>query len=119
MNQQRFLFILNDSPYGNERSYNALRLARTLLERDGVEVKMFLFGDASGCALAGQETRNEGRNIEEMMETVAGRGAEVGICGACIRARGFGDGALVEGVRRSNLDDLSDWSLWADKVFVF
>ena len=27
------LFILNDQPYGNERSYNALRLAGALAKR--------------------------------------------------------------------------------------
>ena len=29
----KFLFILNDAPYGSERSYNALRLAGTLAGR--------------------------------------------------------------------------------------
>jgi uncharacterized protein involved in oxidation of intracellular sulfur len=26
----KYLFVLNDPPYGTERSYNALRLARNL-----------------------------------------------------------------------------------------
>jgi uncharacterized protein involved in oxidation of intracellular sulfur len=29
------LFIVNDAPYGNERAYNALRLAGALATRDG------------------------------------------------------------------------------------
>ena len=29
------LFIVNDAPYGNERAYNALRLAGTLANREG------------------------------------------------------------------------------------
>jgi hypothetical protein len=29
------LFILNDGPYGSERNYNALRLARSLLKAGG------------------------------------------------------------------------------------
>lgn len=36
------LFILNDPPYGTERSYNALRLAGSLSKREGEEVKAFL-----------------------------------------------------------------------------
>ena len=32
------LFILNDPPYGTERSYNALRLAGSLSKRDVVAV---------------------------------------------------------------------------------
>ncbi len=38
------LFILNDAPYGSERSYNAARLAGALSRREGEEVKLFLMG---------------------------------------------------------------------------
>lgn len=51
------LFILNDAPYGSERSYNALRLAKTLAKREGESVRLFLMGDAVACAKAGQEAR--------------------------------------------------------------
>ena len=46
----RTLFVLNDPPYGTERSYNALRLAGSLARRGGEEVKVFLIGDAASCA---------------------------------------------------------------------
>jgi uncharacterized protein involved in oxidation of intracellular sulfur len=49
----KFLLILNDPPYGSERSYNALRLARNLLGKKAGEVRMFLLGDAAACAKAG------------------------------------------------------------------
>ena len=49
------LFILNDAPYGTERSYNALRLAKALAKRDGESVRIFLMGDAVACAKAGQK----------------------------------------------------------------
>ena len=46
------LFILNDPPYGTERSYNGIRLVREVLKRmeTGNEVKVFLMGDAAPCA---------------------------------------------------------------------
>lgn len=44
------LFILNDPPYGTERSYNGLRVAGSLAKREGEEVKVFLIGDAASCA---------------------------------------------------------------------
>ncbi len=50
----RTLFILNDAPYGTERSYNALRLAGALSKREGEEVKVFLIGDAASCAKKNQ-----------------------------------------------------------------
>ena len=49
------LIICNDPPYGTERSWNGLRLAGALSRRDGVEVRVFLLGDAVGCAVAGQK----------------------------------------------------------------
>ena len=48
------LFILNDPPYGTERSYNGLRLAGSLSKREGEQVKVFLIGDAASCAKVGQ-----------------------------------------------------------------
>jgi sulfur relay (sulfurtransferase) complex TusBCD TusD component (DsrE family) len=32
-NTKSYLFVVNDSPYGNERPYNALRLAMQLAKR--------------------------------------------------------------------------------------
>lgn len=49
------LFILNDAPYGTERSYNGLRLARALGKLDGETVRVFLMGDAVACAKTGQK----------------------------------------------------------------
>lgn len=36
-----YLFILNDPPYGTERSYNALRLGLSLRKREGAASKSF------------------------------------------------------------------------------
>jgi uncharacterized protein involved in oxidation of intracellular sulfur len=41
------LLILNDPPYGTERSYNALRLGRNLLLKQAGAVRVFLMGDAA------------------------------------------------------------------------
>lgn len=115
----QFLFILNDPPYGTERSYNGLRLARSLIKQDDVEIRMFLFGDAAGCAIAGQTTPDGYYNIERMVRSITSKGADVGVCGTCLDARGLANLPLVEGAARSNLDALTEWSLWADKVLVF
>ena len=52
-----YLFVINDSPYGNERPFNALRLALNLTKRPEVLVRVFLMGDGVNCAIAGQKTR--------------------------------------------------------------
>ena len=43
------LFILNDPPYGTERSRNGLRLAGAVAKREGETVRVFLMGDAAAC----------------------------------------------------------------------
>ena len=50
MEAQKYLIVINDAPYGNERPYNALRLAMNLTKREGVEVKLFLTADGIFCA---------------------------------------------------------------------
>lgn len=113
------LFVLNDPPYGTERSYNGLRLAGTLVKREEEEVKMFLIGDAASCARKGQTTPNGYYNIERMMKLVTSRDGEIGVCGSCMDARGMSDEELAAGSHRSSMDELTDWTVWADKVITF
>jgi len=114
------LFILNDPPYGTERSYNALRLAGTLARRPGEEVKVFLMGDAASCAKANQKVPPGYYNVEVMLQGPASRhGVEIGVCGTCMDARGISDAELAEGSQRGSLSQLTDWAAWADKTLVF
>jgi uncharacterized protein involved in oxidation of intracellular sulfur len=112
----KFLMILNEAPYGSERTYNALRLAGSLAKRDGVELKLFLIGDGVAAAVAGQKVPVGYYNVQTMLAAPLKRGAGVGVCGSCMDARGIQEAQLAEGARRSNMEELSDWILWADKV---
>ena len=113
------LLVLNDPPYGTERSYNGLRLAASLAKRVGEQVRVFLIGDAAACAKSGQKVPQGYYNLELMLGSVARRGGEIGVCGTCLDARGITDVELAEGCRRSSLDQLTDWTQAADRVLVF
>ncbi len=115
----KILFILNDPPYGTERSYNGLRLAGALSKREGAQVKVFLVGDAASCAKANQKVPAGYYNVEVMLRGAAKHGAEVGVCGTCMDARGIAETDLAEGSHRSTLEQLTDWTEWADKTIVF
>ena len=54
-----------------------------------------------------------------MLKAVARGGCTVGACSTCMDARGLKDTDLVEGTRRSSLNEMTEWTLWADKVLVF
>lgn len=112
------LLILNDSPYGTERSYNGLRLARALAKQPDQEVRVFLMGDAVACAKVGQKVAPGYYNAGEMVRMVAAAG-EVGLCGTCLAARGIEDAELVAGAKRRTLNDLARWTVEAGKVIVF
>jgi uncharacterized protein involved in oxidation of intracellular sulfur len=115
----RTLFILNDPPYGTERSYNGLRLARSLSAREGEEVKVFLMGDAASCAKSGQKVPQGYYNLEVMLRSVAKHGGDIGVCGTCMDARAITETELAEGTHRSTLEQLTDWTQWADNTVVF
>ena len=110
------LFILNDAPYGTERSYNALRLARALSKEPDQVVRVFLMGDAVAAAKSGQKVPEGYYNAGDMVRMVGG---EVGLCGTCMDARGLSVEQIVDGARRSTLKELAQWTVAADKVLVF
>lgn len=112
------LFILNEAPYGNERAYNALRLASALAGRQGEQVRLFLLADAVGCAKSGQKVPEGYYNVQQILAK-ASRHGEVVLCGTCMDARGLRDEELVEGARRGTLAQLAEWTVAADKVLVF
>ncbi|MEW6705557.1 MAG: DsrE family protein [Pseudomonadota bacterium] len=112
------LLIVNDAPYGNERAYNALRLAGALASREGQAVRLFLMADAVTCAKSGQKVPEGYYNVQLMLGKVARKG-EVGLCGSCMDARALRDDELIEGAKRGTLAQLADWTAEADKVLVF
>lgn len=104
-------------PYGTERSYNALRLAGAKRHADGLRV--FLMGDADACAKHGQRVPQGFYNIERMLPRRDAAGRSRGGMRKLRDARGITTGELTEGARRSTLEELADWTEWADKVLVF
>ncbi len=56
-----YLFIVNNAPYGDERPYNAFRLAHNLVKREGTQVRVFLTADGY-------------YNIERMVKALDTRG---------------------------------------------
>jgi len=114
------LMILNEPAYGSERTYNGLRLAGTLAKREGMQVRVFLIGDAVTCAKRGKLVPSGYYSLETMLGTVLQSHGEVGVCGSCLDASGIADTDLTQGARRSSMEELATWTgEWADKVVVF
>lgn len=116
----KILLILNDPPYGTERCYNALRLALALQKKDPTaSLIVFLMADAVASAHARQKTPDGYYNLERMLKRVLAGKGQVLLCGTCMDARGITEAELLEGARRSTMDDLAAETLAADKVIAF
>ena len=116
----KHLLILNDPPYGTERSFNGLRMAHALAKRDPEgDVTVFLMADAVLCAKAGQKTPEGYYNVERMLDRVLSAKGRVLMCGTCMHARGLTITDMMQGATRSTMDELAEATLVADKVLVF
>lgn len=115
----KVLLIVNGPAYGSELPFNALRLGVTLAKRDGVDVRVFLMGDAVVSAIQGQQVPDGYYHLDRMIGSLLRRDGEVGCCGTCLDARGLEEKQLVEGAVRSTIEQLADWTLEADRVVTF
>jgi uncharacterized protein involved in oxidation of intracellular sulfur len=117
-NLMSWTIIVNDPPYGNEKTWNAFRLASTA-RSEGVDVRLFLMGDSVASAKTGQKTPEGFYNMEKMLIAMLNKGVEVKVCGTCINARGLDIPELVEGVGRGSMKILVDWIKNSDRVVTF
>lgn len=116
---QKILYILNQSPYASESTLNALRFALALKEQHpATELKIFCFSDAVLSAMQGQQPK-EGVNIQEYIDILTGLDVEIKLCTTCANARAIKADYLTNGVTLGTLSDISQWTLWADKVITF
>jgi uncharacterized protein involved in oxidation of intracellular sulfur len=113
------LIIINGPAYGSELPFNGLRLARELAKRDDVRLRVFLMGDAVVAALAGQQLPDGYYHLDRMLTSCLRRDTEVGCCGTCMNARAIDDAQLVDGARRSSMEELATWTIEADRVVTF
>ena len=110
----KYLFILSDSPYGNQRAYNGLRLAVSLSRKAAVRV--FLLGDGVLCGVSGFVPAHADYNPQELLRSISSTEAGIAACGTCMEARGIAVESLIPQVRRSSMEELVAWTEECEKV---
>ena len=114
------LIILNDAPYGVERTFQGLRLADALIRsgEEDLDLTVYLTNDAVACARRGQKTPQGYYNVERMLHPLIRKGTVLA-CRTCAEARGLEEAEMIEGVRKARLGELAQLVLEADKVLVY
>lgn len=67
----------------------------------------------------GPEASDGYYHLDRMLASLVRRNVAIGACTTCLDARGITDNLLIEGVHRSTLEELGNWTIWADKVITF
>jgi len=113
--------ILTSPPYGDEKIWNALRLAKALITGSvKMKVNIFLLGDAVSTAKKGQKPPEGFYNLEKMLKELVDQGVEAVVCTTCVDTRGLTKIDLIEGVRvGTTVGDLSRWVKESQKVLSF
>jgi len=113
--------ILTTAPYGDEKIWNALRLAKALIVgTDKMKVNIFLIGDAVTTAKKGQKPPEGFYNLEKMLKELVDQGSQVVACRTCVNARGLTKEELIEGVRiGTTVGDLAEWIKTSQKALSF
>ena len=116
----KILIIINDSPYGTEKAYNAFRLANQFV-KDYSEstVNIFLLADAVVCGIQDQKTPDGYYNIGRMIKLFNTKGGQIKACGSCMEARGIRTEMLQSGVQKGSMQELALWVFEADKEITF
>ena len=113
--------LVQSAPYGNEKIWNAFRLAQSLITASiGMKVNIFLTGDAVTTAKKGQKPPKGYYNLELMLQDLIKKGVKVVSCYTCITARGLTQSELINGVVvGSTVGDLAKWIKESQKVLSF
>lgn len=113
--------VLNTAPYGDEKVWNALRLAKALMvSTEKMKVNIFLMGDSVTTAKKGQKPPEGYYNLEKMLKELVDQGTKVVACRTCVNARGLTQEELIPGVRvGTTTGDLAEWIRTSQKALSF
>ncbi len=115
----QILIIVENSSYGSERPYQALRMANALLKLDDeLDLTVYLTADGVQCAKRGQKTPEGYYNIERMLKPVLRKGLVLA-CRLCAEARGLAQDDLMKEVRLVRLEEAAAMVLEADKILTY
>lgn len=112
------LIILSHGPFDGDTTWNALRLASTLLDRKS-PVRIFVMNDAIDVVRQGSMPEGAEFDLQAMLRALLPRGGRIKICTTCINRCGIGHGDVIPEAIMATMADLAAWVAESDRVLVF
>lgn len=112
------LVILSAAPFDGDATWNALRLAATLLDQ-GAEVRLFVMNDAIDLVRQGAMPEEAEFDLQAMLRALLSRGARLKICTTCVNRCGIGQGDVIPEAIMATMGDLAAWVVESDRALVF
>ncbi len=112
------LIILSQAPFDGDTTWNALRLASTLLDRKS-PVRIFVMNDAIDVVRRGSTPEGAEFDLQAMLRGLLPRGGRIKICTTCINRCGIGHGDVIPEAIMATMADLAAWITGSDRVVVF
>ena len=112
------LLVLSHAPFDGDVTWNALRLARTLVDRK-VPVRVFVMNDAIDVVREGAMPEGSEFDLQSMLRDLLPRGGRIKICTTCVNRCGIGHGEVIPEATMSTMADLAEWVVDSDRVVVF
>jgi uncharacterized protein involved in oxidation of intracellular sulfur len=112
------LVILSGAPFAGDATWNALRLASTLLDQ-GAAVRIFVMNDAIDLVRQGARPDGAEFDLQAMLRGLLPRGARLKICTTCVNRCGIGHGDVIPEATMATMADLAAWIVENDRVVVF
>lgn len=115
---QTITIIVNELPYKNDKAWNGLRLAGSLLEQE-VKVNIFLLEDGVDAGKENQDTNGKDYDLEELTRDLLAKGVPFIACSTCITACGISKEKMIDGITPGYMSDLAKWVKGSEKVLTF
>jgi uncharacterized protein involved in oxidation of intracellular sulfur len=112
------LIILSGAPFDGDVTWNALRLAGSLLERKS-PVRIFVMNDAMDLVRGGSMPEGAEFDLQAMLRGLLPKGARLKICTTCVNRCGIGQGEIMPEAIMATMADLAAWVVESDRVVVF
>jgi len=112
------LIVLSHAPFDGDTTWNALRLAGTLVERR-VRVRIFVMNDATDLVRSGGKPEEAEFDLQGMLCDLVAKGVSVRVCTTCVNRCGIGRGEVIQEASMATMGDLAAWVVESDRVVVF